>query len=163
MESNSASDLTDSDRIQKTNQRVEEMMVLYLKWAHDSKLRYRGLNIASIAFAAAVPVIVLVAPLVHSTAQDPWVASVAGILGAFATLTKSVDLFFKDHDTWMRNNDAYGKLRSEHFLFYERAGNYKIDDRSVRISMYADRVQAVIDASSTSWTSTEKTPQGVGS
>ena len=100
------SDLTDADRIKNINLRIEEMSALYKQWSQSAKGRYRSLNIASIVLSAAVPAVVLVAPLVNHRAEEPWVASVAGLLGACATLTKSIELFFKDHDTWLRNNDS---------------------------------------------------------
>ena len=153
------SDLNDADRINNITARIDEMSTLYKQWSQSAKGRYRGLNFASIIFSAAVPAVVLVAPLVNHRAEEPWVASVAGLLGACATLTKSIDLFFKNHDTWLRNNDSYGKLKSEQFLFRERAGAYKIDDPNERIAMYAYRVEAVISASTTSWSGTEKAPQ----
>ena len=153
------SDLTNADRIKNINLRIEEMSALYKQWSQSAKGRYRSLNIASIVFSAAVPAVVLVAPLLSHRAEEPWVASVAGLLGACATLTKSIDLFFKDHDTWLRNDDSYGKLKSEQFLFQERAGAYKVDDPNERIATYADRVEAVISASTTSWSGTEKAPQ----
>lgn len=161
MDSRSTSDLSDVERIKEINGRVGEMTALYLKWAKSAKFRYRSLSLATIGFSTAVPVVVLVAPLAHSNAQAPWVASVAGILGACATLAKSVDLVFKNHETWLRNNDSYGKLRSEQFLFEERAGTYKTAEFEERISMYADRIEAVIGGSTTSWSGAENARQGV--
>ena len=107
------SDLTDADRIKNINLRIEEMSALYKQWSQSAKGRYRSLNIASIVFSAAVPAVVLVAPLVNHRAEEPWVASVAGLLGACATLTKSIELFFKDHDTWLRINDSLSRDTSD--------------------------------------------------
>ena len=159
MDNRATQDLSDTDRIDAVNRRIDEMAALYLQWGKDAKFRYRGLSSSTMLFSAAVPVIVLVAPLVHSDAQAPWVASVAGILGACATLTKSIDSLFKNHETWLRNNDSYGKLRSERFLFEERAGAYKAAKPEDRISIYADRVEAIIGSQATAWFGTEKTPQ----
>jgi len=153
-------DLSDAERVKEIDARIQHMSKLYLQWAQSAKLRYRGLNIATITFSAAVPVIVLLAPLIGADPKSPWVASIAGILGACATLNKSLDLLFKNHDTWLRNNDSYGKLRSEQFLFQERAGMYKGLSLTDRISLYAERVEAVIGTETTSWTGTEKAPQG---
>ena len=69
------SDLTDADRIKNINLRIEEMSALYKQWSQSAKGRYRSLNIASIVFSAAVPAVVLVAPLVNHRAEEPWVAS----------------------------------------------------------------------------------------
>lgn len=159
MEDFESSDLSDAKRVEEIERRVREMSALYLKWSHSAKNRYRALSIATIVFSAAVPVVVLLAPLAHASAQDPWVASVAGILGACATLSKSIDFLFKSHETWLRNNDCFGKLRSEQFLYDERAGVYKLLAQDGRISLYAERVNAVIASSTTSWTSAETASQ----
>lgn len=162
MESDNRSDLSDQQRIEIINDRVHEMSALYLKWSQSAKFRYRSLSVATISFSAAVPVVVLVAPLVQASPNDPWIASIAGILGACATLAKSVDLLFKSHETWMRNNDCLTRLHSEKFLFDERAGAYKTLTPNERISLYAEHINAVIAASTTSWSSAETASQGSG-
>jgi hypothetical protein len=164
LDSRGIADLSDAERIREINGRIREMGELYLKWARNAKLGYQVLSILTLAFSAAVPTVVLVASLVHSDAQSPWVASVAGIFGACATLTKSIDLLLKNHETWLRNNDSYGRLRSEQFLFEERAGNYNATPAiplGQRVSMYADRIEAVIGSQANSWIGAEKSSQGV--
>ena len=99
-------------------------------------------------------------PLLRIDEKSPVIAAVAGILGAFATLAKSIDSLFKNHDTWLRNNESYGRLRSEQFLFGERAGIYRglsVDDC---VSTYAERIESIIGSEATSWSGAEKAPQG---
>ena len=163
MDSHERSDLSDQQRIEVIDRRVHEMGALYLKWSQSAKFRYRTLSVATISFSAAVPVVVLVAPLVQASPNAPWIASIAGILGACATLAKSVDFLFKSHETWLRNNDCFTRLHNEKFLFDERAGAYKTLAPSERISLYAEHVNAVIASSTTSWTSAETASQGSGS
>jgi hypothetical protein len=156
-----APQLSDADRIKEIDKRIKTMEKLYFEWAQRAKTQYHLLNGATIVFSAAVPAVVLVASLVGSDLKAPWIAAVAGILGGFATLAKSIDSLYKNHDIWLRNNDAYGKLKAEHFLFYERAGTYKGLPLDERITMYADRVEAVIGSETLQWTGTEKASQEV--
>jgi hypothetical protein len=150
--------LDNQARIAAIDQRVSEMEREYLAWARSAKRGYHAWNFLTIVFSAAVPVVVLIAPLVGSSANAPWVPATAGILGALATLAKSIDSIYKNHDTWLRNNSSYGKLSSERFLFQERAGPYKNLAADDRISTYAERVNAVIGAESESWTGAESAP-----
>jgi hypothetical protein len=108
-------ELSDTDRVNQIEKRITEMAKLYREWSDSARMQYRALNGASIAFSAAVPVIVLIAPLFGADTRSPWIASVAGILGACATLCKSIDSLFKNHDTWLRNTDAFGRLRSSSY------------------------------------------------
>ena len=117
--------LSDQARVDQINTRVKEMQREYLKWSRSAKFGYHFWNVLAVVFSAAVPVIVLIAPAIGSSATAPWVPATAGILGAAATLAKSIDSIFKNHDTWLRNNSAFGKITSERFLFEERAGVYK--------------------------------------
>jgi hypothetical protein len=151
--------LTDADRVKEIDKRIGTMERLYHQWSQGAKAQYRFWNNASIALSAAVPVVVLVPPLIGSDPKAAWVAALAGILGAGATLCRSIDSLYKNHDTWLRNNDAYGKLKGEHFLFYERAGPYKGLEPDVRITTYAERVESLIGSETGQWTSAEKAPQ----
>ncbi|MFN2450342.1 MAG: DUF4231 domain-containing protein [Candidatus Baltobacteraceae bacterium] len=152
--------LSDAERIAEIDKRVVTMERMFLQWAQRAKAGYRFFNSATIIFGAAVPVIVLLAPLLGSDGHAPWVPAVAGILGALATLSKSIDSLYKNHETWLRNNDAYAKLKSEHFLFYERAGPYKTLQAEDPIATYAERVEAVIGSETTQWSGAEKAPLG---
>jgi hypothetical protein len=155
-----AEEPSNAERIALIKARIREMEPLYLQWARSAKRRYRALNFATILFSSAVPTVVLVAPLLRIDEKSPVIASVAGILGAFATLAKSIDSLFKNHDTWLRNNESYGRLRSEQFLFGERAGIYRglsVDDC---VSTYAERIESIIGSEATSWSGAEKAPQG---
>lgn len=157
-----AEEPTNAERVARIEARITEMEALYLQWARSAKRGYRTLNFATIAFSAAVPTVVLVAPLLQVDEKSPLIASVAGILGACATLAKSVDSLYKNHDTWLRNNESYGRLRGEQFLFQERAGQYRGLALDERISLYAERIETIIGSESTSWSGAEKSPQGGG-
>lgn len=150
--------LSDQARVDQINARVKEMQREYLKWSRSAKFGYHFWNVLTVVFSAAVPVIVLIAPAIGSSATAPWVPATAGILGAAATLAKSIDSIFKNHDTWLRNNSAFGKITSERFLFEERAGVYKGLSDSDRITLYAQRVNDLIGAESDQWTGTENAP-----
>jgi len=139
-------ELSDKARIDQINGRV------------SAKRGYHFWNVLTVVFGAAVPVVVLVAPAVGSSATAPWVPATAGILGAAATLAKSIDSIFKNHDTWLRNNSAFGKITSERFLFEERAGVYKNLSDADRITLYAQRVNDTIGSESDQWTGTENAP-----
>jgi hypothetical protein len=150
---------SNAERLAIIEARCRQMEALYLAWARGAKRGYRWLNIATIGFSAAVPVVVLVASLFGAD-KAAWVPACAGILGACATLAKSVDSLFKNHDTWLRNNDAFGRLRGEQFLFQERAGRYRQLSLDERISLYAERVEEIIGSETLSWTGAENRPQG---
>jgi hypothetical protein len=150
--------LDDQARVAAIDRRVTEMQHQYLAWSRSAKLGYHFWNFLTILFSAAVPVVVLIAPLVGSSATAPWVAATAGILGALATLAKSIDSIYKNHDTWLRNNASYSKISSERFLFQERAGPYKNLKADERIATYAERVNAVIGAETESWSGAESAP-----
>jgi hypothetical protein len=158
METSGADALSDDARVQRINQRVEEMRKHYFVWSKAAKRSYHFWNVLTIVFSAAVPVVVLIAPLVHSAPTDPWVPAVAGILGAAATLSKSLDSVYKNHDTWLRNNSAYGKLTSERFMFEERAGVYKGISTPDAIALYAVNVNNLIGAETDQWSSAETAP-----
>jgi hypothetical protein len=153
-----ADGLSDKARIDQINARVGEMQRQYLKWSRSAKRGYHFWNVLTVVFGAAVPVVVLVAPAIGSSATAPWVPATAGILGAAATLAKSIDSIFKNHDTWLRNDSAFGKITSERFLFEERAGWYKNMTDSDRITLYAQRVNDAIGSESDQWTGTENAP-----
>jgi hypothetical protein len=152
--------LDDPARVTQINNRVSEMQRQYLQWARSAKRGYHFWNLLAVIFGAAVPVVVLVAQATGSTGNAPWVPASAGILGAAATLAKSIDSIFKNHDTWLRNNSAYGKISSERFLFEERAGQYKNLADPDRITLYAQRVNDLIGSESDQWTGTENAPPG---
>ena len=154
-----AAQLDDAARIAAIDKRVDEMQRDYFRWAQSAKTGYHAWNFLTIVFSAAVPVVVLVAPLVGSSASAPWVPATAGILGALATLAKSIDSIYKNHDTWLRNNSSYSKISSERFLFQERAGPYRnLPAGTDRIAIYAERINDVIGDESTSWTGAESAP-----
>jgi hypothetical protein len=153
-----AVNLSDAERLAEIETRIARAGRRYVEWAASAKRGYRGLNFLNICFAAAVPAIVLIAPLLGGDPKAPWVASVAGILGACATLAKSIDSLFKNHDTWLRNCAASSQLESEQFLFKERAGTYKTVADADLIATYASRIDAIIGSETTSWTGAEKAP-----
>ena len=150
-------------RIAQIDKRVNEMQGRYYQWAQAAKTAYHRWNALSVICAAAVPVVVLIAPIAHSSAQAPWVAAAADILGAFATLFKSIDSLYKNHDTWLRNDASYGRITSERFLFAERAGQYKKLSDDERIATYAEQVDAIIGSESEQFSGAEKAPQGTPS
>ena len=158
MEGTGAGALSDDARVKRINQRVDEMRQHYYVWSRDAKRAYHFWNVLTIVFSAAVPIIVLIAPLVRAAPTDPWVPAVAGILGAAATLAKSIDSVYKNHDTWLRNNSSYGKITSEKFLFDERAGVYKNVPTPDAIALYAINVNNIIGAETEQWTGAETAP-----
>jgi len=153
--------LSNDVRIHEIGKRIDVMQKSYLLWSRQAKEWYRWLNFATIAFSAAVPVVVVVAPLAGAAPSAPWVSALAGLFGALATLSKSIDSLWKNHDTWLRNDLAYGAITSERFLFNERAGPYRnIASVDERIALYAERVDSAISAEANQWTGAEKAPQG---
>jgi hypothetical protein len=80
-----------AERLAIIKMRIREMEAQYLRWSRSAKRGYRVLNFATIAFGAAVLTVVLGAPLLRVLEKSPFIASVAGIVGACATLAKSID------------------------------------------------------------------------
>ncbi len=154
--------LTNEQRVEMIDRLVKQCALDYRNWSRSAKRGYRWLNAATIAFSAAVPVVVLIAPLLSLSTQTPWVPALAGIFGACATLAKSVDSLLKNHETWLRNDAALNNISTEQTLFRVRAGVYGEPDVEKRVALYATRVEALVGAQVAQWTGAETAAQGHG-
>jgi Protein of unknown function (DUF4231) len=119
--------------------RLEESISWYDRRSGDNQRWYRGLKIAQLAAAAAVPVFA-------GLSASAWVT---GGLGSAIVVMEGVQQLYQFQERWLAYRAAHGAMLTERHLFLARAGEYaNAADPHARL---AERVEGILSHELTTW------------
>jgi hypothetical protein len=125
-------------------ERLESQIKWYDANARSNQVWFKGLKVAQIAFAAAIPV----------TAAAGASATVAGAMGALIVILEALQQLFQFQPNWTTYRSTCEALKREKFLFLAHAGDYA--DRANGEQLLAMRVETLVSDETSKWAAAQQ-------
>jgi hypothetical protein len=119
--------------------RLEESISWYDRRSGDTRRWYRGLKIAQLVAAAAVPVFA-------GVAASGWLT---GGLGSAIVVMEGIQQLFQFQERWLGYRAANSALLSEKHLYLARAGDYATAPDAH--ALLAERIEAIMSHELSAW------------
>jgi Protein of unknown function (DUF4231) len=129
--------------------RLEESLAWYDRRSADNQRWYRGLKIAQLVAAAAVPVFA-------GLSASAWIT---GGLGSAIVVMEGVQQLYQFQERWLAYRSAHGALLAERHLYLARAGDYAAADSH---ALLAERVEGILSHELTTWGTQQRSTRAQG-
>jgi Protein of unknown function (DUF4231) len=130
--------------------RLEESISWYDRRSADNQRWYRGLKIAQLAAAAAVPVFA-------GLSASAWIT---GGLGSAIVVMEGIQQLYQFQERWLAYRAAHGALLMERHLHLARAGDYA--SAADPHALLAERVEAILSHELAIWVAQQRSPRAQG-
>lgn len=130
--------------------RLEESISWYDRRSGDNQRWYRGLKVAQLAAAAAVPVFA-------GLSASAWIT---GGLGSAIVVMEGVQQLYQFQERWLAYRAAHGALLTERHLYLARAGGYA--SGADPHALLAERVEAILSHELSTWVAQQRSARPRG-
>ena len=128
--------------------RLEDQEEWYDKKSIVNQKWYKGLKLAQIFLAAAIPIFALL--------PSPSIKFIVAIFGALIAILEGVQQLYQFHNLWTEYRSTAEHLKHEKYLFLSLSGPYRDLSQDEALLLLAERIEEHISKEHTKWIDTSK-------